>query len=101
MSLRFCGPHPLIAPFIRHFLPPPTLRAVIDSMVYVKLNTLHWHLYDFESFPLESLALPRLWDAAFSAGERYTQHTVREIVEYARVRGIRVVVELDSPSHAS
>jgi len=84
----------------RHFLPPQTLRNVIDSMVYVKLNTLHWHVYDFESFPLESAALPRLWEASFSRDERYTRADVRALVEYARRRAVRVVVEMDVPGHA-
>lgn len=88
-------------PFQRHFIPLITLRALIDSMVYVKLNTLHWHIYDFESFPLESIALPRLWEAAFSVDERYTRAAVRDIVEYARLRSVRVLVELDLPGHAS
>ena len=45
----------------RHFLPLPTIRAVLDSMPYAKLNTLHWHMSDHESFPMESKTYPKLW----------------------------------------
>ena len=44
----------------RHFLPLPVLQQVLDGMAYAKLNVLHWHLSDDESFPYQSSALPRL-----------------------------------------
>jgi hypothetical protein len=47
------------------------------AALQVKLNTLHWHMSDHQSFPLESKVLPRLWDASFSATER---HVIRFIV---------------------
>ena len=48
-----------------------------------------------QSFPFESLAYPKLWDGAFSPDERYLQAEVADIVEFARLRGIRVVPEFD------
>lgn len=48
-----------------------------------------------QSFPLESRAYPKLWDGAFSPGERYLQTEVADLVEFARLRGIRVVPEFD------
>jgi N-acetyl-beta-hexosaminidase len=30
----------------------------------------------------------------------YSQEVVREVVRYAQMRGVRVVVELDTPGHA-
>ena len=60
----------------------------------------HWHMSDTQSFPWESKIHPKLWDGAFSKQERYTQLDAREIVEYARVRGVRVIVEFDQPGHA-
>jgi hexosaminidase len=91
----------LLVDTARHFLPIPTLRATLDSMSYAKLNVLHWHIVDAQSWPLESTAWPALWQGAFSPLERYTTEDVQGLVEYARARGIRTVFEVDHPGHAS
>jgi len=36
----------------RHFLPVETIKTLLDSMPMSKLNVLHWHVVDAESFPL-------------------------------------------------
>ncbi|XP_027184395.1 beta-hexosaminidase 3 [Coffea eugenioides] len=84
----------------RHFLPLPVIKKVIDSMTYAKLNVLHWHIVDTQSFPLEIPSYPRLWDGAYSRSERYTMAEAAEIVKYAQRRGIHVLAELDVPGHA-
>ena len=53
-----------------------------------------------QSFPFESRSYPLLWTGAYSEQERYTQEDMADVVEYARQRGIRVVVEFDVPGHA-
>ena len=83
----------------RHFEPLSAIRAMIDALPYAKLNVLHWHMVDAQSFPFQSLSSPRLWDGAFSPSERYTQADVAAVVEYARLRGVRVMVEFDMPGH--
>jgi hypothetical protein len=55
------------------------------------LAVLHWHLVDRESFPLVLDSAPRLSLAAWSTEERYSSADVKRIVEFARLRGIRVV----------
>jgi hexosaminidase len=37
----------------RHFLSVDTIKKTIDSMMFNKLNVLHWHITDDQSFPLE------------------------------------------------
>ncbi|KAK2635112.1 hypothetical protein Ddye_029904 [Dipteronia dyeriana] len=84
----------------RHYQPLPTLKKVIDSMAYAKLNVFHWHIVDTQSFPLEIPSYPKLWDGAYSILERYTVADAAEIVRYAQRRGINVLAELDVPGHA-
>ncbi|KAJ9176056.1 hypothetical protein P3X46_011406 [Hevea brasiliensis] len=84
----------------RHYQPLPMIKKVIDSMVYAKLNVLHWHIVDTQSFPLEIPSYPKLWDGAYSFSERYTFAEAAEIVSYAQRRGINVLAEIDVPGHA-
>ncbi|XP_015873599.2 beta-hexosaminidase 3 [Ziziphus jujuba] len=84
----------------RHYLPLPVIKKVIDSMAYSKLNVLHWHIVDTQSFPLEIPSYPKLWDGAYSESERYTVEDAEEIVSYAQRRGINVLAEIDVPGHA-
>ena len=84
----------------RHFLPLDTLEAHIDAMASVKLNVLHWHLVDFQSFPVDSQAAPRLVQGAYSPRETYSLADLAHVVAYAKDRGVRVVPEIDTPGHS-
>ncbi|CAH2065594.1 unnamed protein product [Thlaspi arvense] len=84
----------------RHYLPLPIIKNVIDSMTYAKLNVLHWHIVDSQSFPLEILSYPKLWNGAYSFSQKYTFEDATAIVKYAQRRGIHVLAEIDVPGHA-
>ena len=84
----------------RHYQPLASIRKVVDSLPYAKLNVLHWHMVDTQSFPFEVKSHPKLWTAAYAPSQRYTQADVASIVEYARLRGVRAIVEFDMPGHA-
>jgi len=84
----------------RHFMPLETMRRNLDGMAVVKMNVLHWHLSDDQGFRVESRVLPKLQQDG-SDGRSYTQEQIREILAYARERGIRVVPEFDVPGHTS
>jgi hexosaminidase len=83
----------------RHFLPVDVLKRNLDGMAAVKMNVLHWHLYDNEGFRIESKRFPKLQEAG-SDGQYYTQDEIRELVAYAHDRGIRVVPEFEMPGHS-
>merc|ERR1719174_304256 len=70
-------------------------------MSHAKLNVLHWHLTDWQSFPLATpKAVSRgLTRGAYSASETYSAEDLRGIVSYAADRAIRVIPELDMPAH--
>src|SRR6202140_5351644 len=84
----------------RHFIPVDVLKRTRDGRAAVKLNGLHWHLSEDQGFRLESKAFPKLTEFG-SDGLFYTEEEAREIVAYARDRGIRVVPEFDMPGHTS
>lgn len=59
-------------------------------------------MVDTQSFPFDSPTYPLLGkDGAYSKEERYTPADVEDLVEYARKRGVRVMVEIDTPGHAA
>ncbi|KAK9159394.1 hypothetical protein Syun_005735 [Stephania yunnanensis] len=84
----------------RHYQPLPMIKNVIDAMTYTKLNVLHWHIVDSQSFPLEIPSYPKLWKGAYSSSERYTMADAAEVVDFAQRRGIHVLAEIDVPGHA-
>ena len=83
----------------RHFIPIDVLKRNLDGMAAVKMNVLHWHLYDDQGFRLESKHFPKLQEAG-SNGQYYTQEQVRDLVAYAHDRGIRVLPEFEMPGHS-
>ena len=84
----------------RHFQPINVIKRNLDGMEAVKLNVFHWHLSEDQGFRAESKIYPLL-TAKGSNGLFYTQAEMREIVAYARDRGIRVVPEFDMPCHTT
>jgi hexosaminidase len=80
----------------RRFFPPATLRRFIDLAAHFRLNVVHLHLSDNEAWRLPSRLYPRL-----PSPEHYTERQIRELVEYARRRGVAIVPEIDVPAHAA
>ena len=84
----------------RHFEPVAVLKRNLDAMAAVKLNVFHWHLSEDQGFRVESKKYPKLHQLG-SDGNYYTQEQVKDIIAYARDRGIRVVPEFDIPGHST
>ena len=82
----------------RHFMSLDSLKRQIDAMEQVKLNVLHLHLSDNEGFRVESRLYPKLHEVG-AQGQYYSQGQIRELVTYARDRGVRIVPEFDVPGH--
>ena len=84
----------------RHFEPVEVIERNLDAMAAVKFNVLHWHLSEDQGFRAESRRFPKLHELG-SNGLYYTQEQIREVVAFARSRGIRVVPEFDMPGHST
>jgi len=84
----------------RHFIPLDSLRRTLDGMEAVQLNVFHWHLSDNQGFRVESKKFPKLQSEG-SDGNFYTQSEIREFIDYAHDRGIRVIPEFDVPGHCT
>ena len=80
----------------RHFFSVETVKKVIEGISYGNLNVLHWHLTDDHAWRIESKKFPKLHE---SSGSYYTQEQIREIIAYAKTRGIDVIPEIDMPGH--
>jgi len=107
----------------RHFMPKEFVKKFIDLLALHKMNSFQWHLTDDQGWRIEIKKYPKLteigaWRKETLVGrlERqsqkelkfdgtphggfYTQDDAREIVEYARVRHVNVVPEIEMPGHA-
>jgi hexosaminidase len=82
----------------RHFSPVDVIKRNIDAMAAVKMNVLHLHLSDNEGFRIESKLFPALQDKG-SNGDFYTQAQMKDLIGYAKERGIIIVPEFDMPGH--
>ncbi|KAI9007636.1 glycoside hydrolase superfamily [Hyaloraphidium curvatum] len=92
----------------RHFFPLSDLRRTIDGMEVSKMNRLHLHLIDSQSFPLKWPGMDgqgTLWQlGAFKDAQgnpqAYSAAELADLVDYGRRRGVEVYPELTMPGHA-
>ena len=107
----------LMVDICRHFYGVDTLKQIVDLMAQVKLNKLHLHLTDDQGFRIQIDKYPRLTEIGsvrqgsevVKGGKRYvdeephqgylTKDDVRELVQYAAIRNIDIIPEVDLPGH--
>jgi hexosaminidase len=106
----------------RHFQSTAFVKKLLDVMAMNKLNVLHWHLTDDQSWRLEIRKYPKLTSVGawrVPAGQApqkdidpatgkprlhggfYTQAEVKEVIAHATFLGITVVPEIEMPGHAA
>ena len=89
----------------RNFRSVENLKKDIDLFSAYKLNVFHWHLTDNPAWRIESHCYPQLNDpkycpAARNPGKFYTYDEIRDVIKYAKERGVMIIPELDIPGHS-
>ena len=86
----------------RTFKPMSDIYAMIDALSYNKMNRMHWHVTDAQSWPLEIPSMPELADkGAYASFQKYSPADVMALQEYGALLGVELVVEIDQPGHTS
>ena len=89
----------------RQWYSVPWIKGLITALSEFKLNVLHLHLTDTASWPLEIDGYPEVVQTlAFRDNNgvplSYSRADIRELVEFARLRGVSIMPEIDGPTHA-
>lgn len=90
----------------RNFQTLEMLKETIDLMSLYKINYFHWHLTDNPAWRIECKVYPQLNDPQYQrpgrdCGKFYTYDEIRELITYAKERGITVMPEIDMPGHSA
>ena len=104
----------------RHMFSVDEIKQYLDYLAFYKFNNFHWHLTEDQGWRIEIKKYPKLQTiAAFrdetlvghyndqpqkydgkKYGGYYSQEEVKDVVAYAKSRGIQVIPEIELPGHA-
>ena len=92
----------------RHFMDVDFVKRYIDLLAYHKMNVLHWHITEDQGWRIEIKRYPKLTEIGAwrkekdgsSYGGYYTQEQIKDVVNYASLRGITIVPEIELPGHS-
>ena len=90
----------------RNFQSIEMLKETIDLMSLYKINYFHWHLTDNPAWRIECKVYPQLNEPQYQrpgrdCGKFYTYDEIRELIAYAKERGVTVMPEIDMPGHSA
>lgn len=89
----------------RNFMEVDMIKQYLDLLSKYKINAFHWHLTDNPAWRIECRVFPQLNDPKFQRkgrdeGKFYTYDQIRDVIKYAKERGIMVIPEIDMPGHS-
>lgn len=109
----------------RRFVGLAELKKYIDEMAVLKLNIFQWHFTDNPGWRLEIKSYPRLTSVGAKSGGMitgdisnrpgdsvpsdkdpsqrffYTQGEVKELIDYAASKHVRIIPEIEMPGHTA
>ncbi len=93
----------------RHFFTVETVLLMIEKASLCKMNRMHWHFSDDQGYRLESRRFPKLNTIGSKRKEAdgslyegfYTVEEIQQIVQYAKLRGVEILPEIDIPGHVN
>ncbi|MBW9278169.1 family 20 glycosylhydrolase [Bacteroides fragilis] len=89
----------------RNFIPVEMIKNWLNLMSFYKINAFHWHLTDYPAWRIECKVYPQLNDPHYQRkgrdeGKFYTYDEIRDVISYAKERGIMIIPEIDMPGHS-
>jgi len=81
-----------------------SIHQQVEISYFVQLNVLHLHLTDTHSYPVEQkgdLVKEMHEYGAYGSDQIYTQKQLKDLVEFANRKGVRLLPELDQPAHVA
>ena len=101
----------------RQFYTIDEIKRLLDYMSFFKLNRFHWHLTDNEAWRVDlecypnltkvgafrgyNEAIPPFYGTGYDkSGGYYSRTEVKELIEYAKLRNIEIMPEIDLPAHS-
>ena len=98
----------------RHYMPVADIKRLLDAAALCGMNRMHWHLTDDQGWRIEIKKYPLLTEIGSRRGDScfgdvsqtenncgyYTQEEARDVIAYARDRGIEIIPEIEIPGHA-
>ncbi|KIW73519.1 hypothetical protein PV04_01632 [Phialophora macrospora] len=81
---------------------PRDLLRTIDGMALAKMNRLHVHATDSQSWPIEIPSVPELAQkGAYHPDLVWSATSLREVQMYGAAKGVSVYLEIDVPGHTA
>lgn len=89
----------------RNYIETGLIKKYIDLISRYKLNVFHWHLTDKPAWRIECKVYPELNNPKYQRigrdeGKFYTYDEIRDVISYAKERGVMIIPEIDMPGHS-
>lgn len=86
----------------RNYYSLDSLLNLIRILGLAKMNVLHWHFVDDQSYGFESFVYPNLTSSAYANKSLfYTLDEVKTVIAEGRKWGVRIIPEVELPGHAA